>query len=89
MKIRQFCNFFSHNGASNVVEEKKHALSADFILSSPVSTNIRKYQLKLYVMFYAIWYYLYNLKDVENTHGGVKNTFPSPCISENCIKVKK
>ena len=40
-------------------------------------------------MFYAIWYYLYNLKDVENTHGGVKNTFPSPCISENCIKVKK
>ena len=22
-------------------------------------------------MHYAIWYYLYNLKNVENTHGGV------------------
>ena len=24
-----------------------------------------------YVMFCAIWYFLYNLKNVKNTHGGV------------------
>ena len=24
-----------------------------------------------YVMLYAIWYHLYNLKNVKNTHGGV------------------
>ena len=27
--------------------------------------------VKLYVMFYAIWYHLYNLKNVKNSHGGV------------------
>ena len=38
---------------------------------------------KIYVMFFTIWYYMYNLKNVENTHGGVlllatflKNTPP-------------
>ena len=28
-------------------------------------------QLKILVMSYAIWYHLYNLKNVKNTHGGV------------------
>ena len=27
--------------------------------------------LRLYVMLCAIWYYLYNFKNVKNTHGGV------------------
>ena len=27
--------------------------------------------LWIYVMFCAIWYHLYNLKNVKNTHGGV------------------
>ena len=26
---------------------------------------------RIYVMFCAIWYHLYNLKNVKNTHGGV------------------
>ena len=25
----------------------------------------------IFVVGYAIWYYLYNLKNVKNTHGGV------------------
>ena len=28
-------------------------------------------RLKPYVMRYAIWYHLHNLKNVKNTHGGV------------------
>ena len=27
--------------------------------------------VQVYVMFYAIWHHLYNLKNVENTNGGV------------------
>ena len=27
--------------------------------------------LKAYQMFYAIWYQLYNLKNVKKTHGGM------------------
>ena len=27
--------------------------------------------LKVYQMFCAIWYHLYNLKNVKNTHGGM------------------
>ena len=27
--------------------------------------------LKLYQIFCAIWYHLYNLKNVKNTHGGM------------------
>ena len=29
------------------------------------------FENKIIVMFCAIWYYLYNLKNVKNTHGGV------------------
>ena len=38
----------------------------------PSSTNI-------YVIFCAIWYHLYNLKNVKNTHGGV--TLLRSCFS--------
>ena len=27
------------------------------------------------VMFYAIWYHLYNFKNVKNNHGGMNVTF--------------
>ena len=29
------------------------------------------YKKVFYVMFCTIWYYLYNFKNVKNTHGGV------------------
>ena len=29
------------------------------------------YGILVYVMHCAIWYHLYNLKNVKNTHGGV------------------
>ena len=28
-------------------------------------------KIKKYVMFFAIWYHLYDLKNVKNTHEGV------------------
>ena len=31
----------------------------------------RATNMEAYVMFYAIWYHLNNLKNVKNTHGGV------------------
>ena len=27
--------------------------------------------MQIYVMFWKIWYHLYNLQNVKNTHGGV------------------
>ena len=33
----------------------------------------------LNMIFCAIWYHLYNLKNVKNTHGGVKKTNAEAC----------
>ena len=35
------------------------------------STNVLSFCTDGYVMLCAIWYHLYNLKSVKNTHGGV------------------
>ena len=40
------------------------------MFAGTLCTISSKIHLK-YVMFCAIWYYLHNLKNVENTHGGV------------------
>ena len=49
-----------------------------YFYSNPVSFNKKRQiwyeteeDLFLYVMRCAIWYHLYNLKNVKNTHGGV------------------
>ena len=41
------------------------------VLSSVYLTHSSPYSHVLYVMLCRIWYHLYNLKSVKNTHGGV------------------
>ena len=41
---------------------------------------VRSWLVMIYVMRWAIWYHLYNLKNVKNTHGGV---FGKPKIGIN------
>ena len=36
-----------------------------------IQTMLPRIQEIQFVMFYPIWYHLYDLKNVENTHGGV------------------
>ena len=38
-----------------------------------IITKVKKYieKVEKYVMFCAIWYHLYNLKNIKNTNGGV------------------
>ena len=44
-----------------------------------------------YVMFCAIWYHLYNLKNMKNTHGGVLHLVKLQAfrISGPIVEVKK
>ena len=35
------------------------------------NTYMRSFQYKILNMHWAIWYHLYNLKNVKNTYGGV------------------
>ena len=37
-----------------------------FVIIAPL-----KFKIHTYLMFCAIWYHLYNFKNVKNTHGGV------------------
>ena len=46
-----------------------------------------KFTLKLYVMRCAIWYHLYNLKHVKNTHGGVLILVMLQASACNFIKI--
>ena len=41
------------------------------LLFLPVFLLIDKIISRLYVMFCAIWYHFYNLRNVKNTHGRV------------------
>ena len=39
-----------------------------------------------FLMFCASWYHLYNLKSVENTHGGVLLLVKLQALAGNCTK---
>ena len=45
----------------------------EFFMIRNIITKVKKYIEKVgkYVMFCAIWYHLYNLKNIKNTNGGV------------------
>ena len=45
--------------------------SLNFLKIRLISAEIRIFESPVYVMRWAIWYHLYNLKNVKNTHGGV------------------
>ena len=45
----------------------------EFFMIRNITTKVKKYieKVEKYVMFCAIWYHLYNLKNIKNTNGGV------------------
>ena len=49
--------------------------------------SVARQKLFLYVMCCAIWYYLYNLKNVKNTHGGVLISVKLQVLACNFTKV--
>ena len=42
-------------------------------------------ELRQYVVRCAIWYHLYNLKDVKNTHGGVLSLVPATLLKSTLL----
>ena len=45
--------------------------------------------MKIHVMLCAIWYHLYNLKHVENTHGGVLRLVKLQSSTSTCTNGTK
>ena len=45
--------------------------------------------MKIHVMLCAIWYHLYNLKNVENTHGGVLRLVKLQSSASTCTNGTK
>ena len=72
----------------------------NFPLDNIICLQIKNYYFsmsdKIYVMFCSVWYLLYNLKNVKNTHGVVlllvklqaKSKFP-PCVFYRVFKLYK
>ena len=51
--------------------KRKQAVDNSQVFEAQVSDLSKALDFLPYVMRCAIWYYLYNLKNVKNTHGGV------------------
>ena len=74
--IRAWYSYFMFGGCSTYIRDVKKSFVMSFLLKSWQIYNclrflVNRISVELFVMFCAIWYYLYNLKNVKNAHGGV------------------
>ena len=71
---RRICDNLHHGNAQRYHIDLSVFLGKSFSCSDSImeefSVNIFVSH-QIYVMFCAIWYHLYSLKNVKNTHGGV------------------
>ena len=74
--IRAWYSYFMFGGCSTYIRDVKKSFVMSSLLKSWQIYNclrflVNRISVELFVMFCAIWYYLYNLKNVKNAHGGV------------------
>ena len=72
---------------------EQHTIDKPLFFSGTLSSKFQWNTQNIYVMCCAIWYHLYNFKNVKNTHGGVllKVTHLHGCFSRilNCTNGAK